>query len=236
MNTRNQLICLCSGYAFFPVYLIGFVLFAGFIPIPAPSWEAVQVAAFFDQNPWRILVGMGMCVIASALLVPWAAAIFGQMSRIEIGFRTFSYVQLTSGALGTVFFMVPSVIWSTMAFRSGHSPEILRILNDFAWLLWVISWPPFAVQAVAIGLCVLSCKTEQNIIPRWAGYVSLWLGVSMVPASLCVFFKTGPFAWNGAIAVYLPLTIYTLWFNSLFFVLLKAIKGQGATDQGFAMQ
>jgi hypothetical protein len=33
MKTRNQLICLGSGYGFFVLYLLGSVVVAGFIPI-----------------------------------------------------------------------------------------------------------------------------------------------------------------------------------------------------------
>lgn len=226
MGARSQLICLWSGYAFFPVYLIGFILFAGFIPTLPANWEAAQLAAFFEQNQRGILIGHSICVIASACLIPWSVAIFGQMSRIETGFRAFGYVQLTAGAMGAAFFMIPSFMWAAMAFRNGHSPDTLLILDDFAWVAWIISWPAFAVQVIAIGLCVLMGKAEQQIIPRWAAYVSFWFAVSLLPASLTVFFKTGPFSWNGLIAVYIPLGLYVVWFHSMLFVLLKSIKGQ----------
>lgn len=226
MNAKAQMLCLWSGYAFLPVYGIGFAFFAGFVPIPSPGWDAAQIAALFDQNQTNILIGMTLCVIASAFLVPWSVAIFNLMSRIEAHPRVLSYFQLTSGAVGAVFFMVPSFVWATMAFRSGHTPELLWMMNDFAWITWAISWPTFAFQAVVIGLCVLFCKTEQNIIPRWAGYISIWLGITMVPAALVIFFKTGPFAWNGAIAVYLPMAVYVIWWHTMLFVLLKANKGQ----------
>ena len=225
MNTRSQLICVWWGYAFFPVYLTGFLI-AGYLPIPSPAWDAAQVAAFFDQNQTRILIGQLTCVIASAFLVPWAVAIFMQMIRIEAKPSVLSYFQLTSGALGVVFFMIPSCMWATIAFRSGHNPDTMQMMNDFAWILWAISWPPFAFQAVVIGLVVLFAKHDQNVIPRWAAYVSIWLGIAMVPASLTVFFKTGPFAWNGLIAVYLPLVIYSIWYNSIFYVIRKAILQQ----------
>lgn len=48
----------------------------------------------------------------------------------------------------------------------------------------------------------------------------------MLPAALSVFFKTGPFAWNGLIAVYTPLVMYIIRWPTMMFVLLKAIKGQ----------
>ena len=50
MSTRNQLVCLWSGYAFFIVYLLGIVFVAGFIPPPAPGLSGEAVAAFFAQR------------------------------------------------------------------------------------------------------------------------------------------------------------------------------------------
>lgn len=226
MNTRNQLLCLYSGYTFFPLYLIGFALFSGFIPIVPPSWNAVEVASFFEENQNSILVGQIICEIAAAMLVPWAVAIFSQMMRLEDGVRALSFTQLGFGVIGAVFFMLPSFIWATMAFRTGITPETLLILNDFAWIAWVISWPPFAFQAIAISAVVLLSKTKQEIFPRWAAYTSLWLGISMFPASLAVFFKDGPFAWNGLIAVYVPLVVYTIWWHVIFISVRRAIKSQ----------
>lgn len=230
MNTKGQLFCLYTGYGFFPIYLLGFAILSGFIPIIPPSWDALQITAYFEQNQFSILIGQILCVIASALLVPWAVAIFTQMIRLEQGSRAISYFQLGCGIIGVVFFMVPSFTWATMAFRTGIDPNIMLFANDFAWIAWAISWPPFAMQAVAISLIVLLYKKEQDIFPRWAAFTSLWLGVAMVPASCVVFFKTGPFAWNGLIAVYLPLVIYTIWWHVIFFATRNAIKGQASIE------
>jgi hypothetical protein len=227
-DIRKQLICLWSGAAFLPLYGIGFVLFAGFIPIPSPTLTGLEVTAMFEENQLRILIGMGLCAIASALLGPWSAAIFSQMWRAERGFRIFSGLQLAGGVMGVVFFITPCFIWSAMAFRTGHDPDTMLILNDFAWIAWIISWPPYVLQFMSVALCILTNKSEgaQQVFPRWLAYLSVFLTIDLFNASLIVFFKTGPFALNGLISVYIPVGLYAVWFVSMFFVLRKAIKSQ----------
>lgn len=58
------------------------------------------------------------------------------------------------------------------------------------------------------------------------GYLSIWFAMSMFPASLIVFFYSGPFAWNGFFGIYLPLALFALWYNTVSFYLLKTIKAE----------
>lgn len=225
INARSQLVCLYSGYAFFVLYLIGIVAVAGFIPPPAPSWSSDAVAAFFSARRGRILVGMSICAFASALYLPWGIAVLGPMLRIERSrFPAFSALQAISAGLGGVFFAISPLVWLAIAYRSGHSSDTVGILNDFAWISWIVSWPFFFVQAGALGLCVLMYRS--SVIPRWVGYLSVWFAVSMFPASAIVFFYNGPLAWNGVFGLYLPLTIFAAWYNVVTYYLLTAIKSE----------
>lgn len=224
MNARHQLLFIWSGYAFFPLYAIGFIGLAGFVPLPSPNLGGVQIAAMFDQSHTKILIGMILCVYASGLLLPWSVAIYNLMIRIEAQPRILSTAQLTSGALGVVFFMTPSFVWATMAFRTGHSPEIMQVMNDFAWISWIISVPTYMIQIIAFAVCGLSDRSGQNLIPRWFCYLSIWTVITLLPTCMILLFKTGPFAWNGLIALYLPLAVFVTWYNATLFVLLRAVK------------
>jgi hypothetical protein len=113
-------------------------------------------------------------------------------------------------------------MWLTIAYRTGHASDSVGILNDFAWISWIVSWPFFFVQATALGLCILMRPTV--VFPRWLGYLSIWFALSMFPASLIVFFYSGPFAWNGLFGLYLPLGLFALWYNAVSFYLLKAVR------------
>ena len=147
------------------------------------------------------------------------------MLRIERSqFPALSILQAISAGLGAVFFAISPLVWLAIAYRSGHASDTVGILNDFAWISWIVSWPFFFVQAGALGLCVL--MFGGSVIPRWVGYLSVWFAVSMFPASAIVFFYDGPLAWNGVFGLYLPLAIFAAWYNVLSYYLLKAIRSE----------
>lgn len=228
MKTRNQLICLWSGYAFFVLYLLGLVVVAGFIPPPAPGWSDEIVGNYFRDRHVRILAGMSICAFASALYVPWGVAISGQMLRMEKGrVPALGVLQGISAGLGAVFFALSPFLWLTIAYRAGHSGDVMVALNDFAWISWIVSWPFFFVQAGAFALSLLIYPTV--VIPRWVGYLSLWFAFSMLPASAIVFVYRGPLAWNGVFALYLPLALFALWYNVTAFWVLRAIQHETRT-------
>lgn len=233
LRTTNQKICLWLGYSFFLVYLLGFVVVANFIPPHTPTLGTAEIAEMFQDNKWRILVGQSICVIASALYVPWSVAIFSQLLRIETKrvarVPALSYLALTSGAIGMVFFMLPSMIWIAMAFHTPSAGDYLRLMDDFAWMIWFISTPLFIVQEIAVGLCVLIYRND--VFKRWFGWYSMLTVTSLVPVCWVALFKTGPFAWDGAIGFYLPITIFMVWFHLMTWSVYRAIKQEDAENR-----
>ena len=161
---------------------------------------------------------------------------FAQMFQMETPrFPALTVAQGISSGAGAVFFALSPLMWLTIAFRAEHAADTAQALNDFAWISWIVSWPFFAVQAAALGLCIL--MSSQALLPRWLGYLSFWFALSMFPASAIVFFKVGPLAWNGVFALYLPLTMFAVWFNVVTYWIARAIKSESvelASDPGIA--
>lgn len=123
-----------------------------------------------------------------------------------------------------MFFAISPLVWLAMAYRSGHASDSIGLLNDFAWISWIVSWPFFFVQAAALGLCIL--MNRSSVLPSWVGYLSVWFALSMFPASAIVFFYTGPLAWNGIFGLYLPLAVFAIWYNVVTYYLLRAVKDE----------
>jgi hypothetical protein len=166
---------------------------------------------------------MVVCAFASALYIPWGVAIFGVMHRVErTEIALLSIVQVLSAGVGAAFFALSPLVWLAIAFRPTHTPDSILILNDFAWISWIVSWPFFFVQAVAVGLCALLYPCAA--LPRWAGYFSMWFAISLFPAILVVFFKQGPFAWNGILGFLLPLAMFALWYHVVTFCVWRGTR------------
>src|SRR5207248_2123003 len=100
---------------------------------------------------------------------------------------------------------------------------------DFGWILFLFLWPPFTMWFVAVGIAMLCDSPSSPVFPRWCGYLSLWAAFLTVPAGCMLFFKSGPLAWNGLIALYIPLVIFFIWLLGITYVWAKKINRDSLT-------
>ena len=83
---------------------------------------------------------------------------------------------------------------------------------------------PGILQALVIGLVILGDQTGKNIYPRWVGYFNLWCAFAFTPGVLLPFFKTGPFAWNGALSYYIPYFCWLCWYTTASIYMIKEVR------------
>ena len=51
----------------------------------------------------------------------------------------------------------------------------------------------------------------------------------MLLNNMIIFFKIGPFAWNGLLGWWPGASVFCLWYYVAFYVMLKAVKEHGQT-------
>ncbi|ONH31332.1 hypothetical protein BL254_23235 [Protofrankia sp. BMG5.30] len=168
-----------------------------------------------------ILSMFGLC-----FWVPFVAAISVQLKRIEGSHTPLTYAQLGLGATLPVAFFPPLYYFLSASFRPERSPESIQMLNDMGWLPFTGIIYAIFVQNLVIGIAVLRDKRAEPIFPRWYGYFNIWCALLYCPASLDVFAKTGPIAWNGLLTWWLSLVAFFLWLVVTIVVILKAITSQ----------
>jgi hypothetical protein len=231
-DTRLLRIGIWSGPAMALITLIGAVFVGRFVPpFIDPSSTAAVIATKYAQHATGVRIGAIISAIGLALIAPFGGALAAQTRPAE-GARPFlTYVQVLSVAVASVFVVLACTIWAITAFRPGdYPPEIVRYSNDLAYFLFIFTWPPFTVWFVAIALAAFK-DAEQAPFPRWSGYLCIWLAVQISAGALIAFFKTGPFAYNGLFALYLPVALFFVWVMAMTFVMLRNLNGQRqATD------
>jgi hypothetical protein len=223
MNAGMQRVFAYCGIAFALVFFAGMLL-AGLLPPHPPSATAAQVARLWYDHPVRHELGLFLCIVAAGLTGPFAAIISAYLRRIDTTYSC-SYLQLLGGAAGIVAILVPIFLFTAAAYRPGDRPdEVLRAINDLAWLPFIGNFPPALMQTLAITCAVLGQREgTPEIFPRWVGYYNLWTAVLFLPGGLVIFFRSGPFAWNGVFAFWLPAVVFGAWFIVMALVLRKAI-------------
>jgi cytochrome c-type biogenesis protein CcmH/NrfF len=104
--------------------------------------------------------------------------------------------------------------------------EITHRFNDMAWMLFIGPVCTIFVQGMAITIAILSDKSEQPVLPRWLGWFNLWAQIIYLPGILIPYFKSGPLAWNGLLAFWIPVVVFTVWLCLITAMLLRAINEQ----------
>jgi hypothetical protein len=227
MNPTVQRALLYCGPALMGVFFLG-VIVAHWFPPPSPNDSASEVARFYQDHTTGIRVGALLIGFAGALFGPFVAVISAQMKRVEGLYSPLAYAQLAMGALGTAFFTIPTFFWMAAAFQPDRDPEITQALHAAGWLPLVAAIFPAIVQNTMIAIAAFTDRRADPVFPRWVGYFNIWVALLFFPSGLVLFFKTGPFAWNGIFTFWLAATVFTIWLWTMFFVLRRAIAQQEA--------
>lgn len=229
MESKIQRVLIWTGPAMIVLWLGAFFFIAGYIPPSAPSAGADDIVALYTNHTNAIKVGLVISMAGSALLVPWAVAISGQLRRID-GAKALADVQMVSCAVLSLEFITPIGIWMAAAYRfDGRAADVTRSLHDVGWILFVTVIWSLWVQLIAIGVAILIDRTPEPVLARWLGYLSLWVALLILPAGIVLFFKDGPFAWNGIAGIYIPLVAFVIWIGSLTVAIHRNLSREIAT-------
>jgi hypothetical protein len=218
------------GVIFVAVFFPGLIITGFFPPIP-PGHTAAQVAHQYQQHANAIRAGCVIMMIAAGLTLPFTGVVSTQLARIEGRFTPLCFTQLASGAVGTVAIISPLMVFMAASYRPERDPNLTALLNDLAWIPFIINWPPAVAQAGSIAVAILSDRRPDPIYPRWVGWFLIWACVGFTGSSLLLFFKHGVFAWNGLFSFWLAATFFGGFFLVMSWATLRAIKRQFADPQ-----
>jgi len=226
MHRKLHLATVWSGPAFFVLYLIAFGVIAGYLPPPSPALSAAQIQQLFDEDGQRIRLGLILGMIFCTLLFPFFGAFSMQIARIERRMPILAAMQLAAATLLIVFFFLCHMLWIAMTFRDSYGEVAMQQMNDLAWLIFVMVFPTYVLQMFCIALAVFLDDRPEPAFPRWYGYFCLWVGMAGAGGAIAVYFKQGPFAWNGIVGFWIPIAMFALWLCLSVPVLLKAVNRQ----------
>jgi hypothetical protein len=226
MNRRAQLIGAWCGPAFTGSFALGSIVFGCYIPMVVhPSQSAAEFAAQVTANTMQMRLGAFILMVSVCLMAPWGAAIAAQTRRKEGEFPVLTYAQLTCVGCGTAVAMMLAFFWAIMSYRPGeYPPALIQFAADMSYFYPLFSWPIFTFWCFAIALAVLLDDSGTPVYPRWIGYVNIWAGLLYIPGGLILFFKSGPFAWDGILGFYIPFIAFFLWILVMSYVMIRKIN------------
>jgi hypothetical protein len=232
MNVRSQLVCAWSALISLVLLFVGFFLVTGYVPPPHASDSAQQISRFYLEHTSRLRIGLLITLVAWAGWGPLVAALSVQIARIEGPRPVLAILQGAAGTVGWVFLVLPTIMLAVVTFRPGRSPEVTQTLHDLAWIVAFMAITPFIVQALAVGAAILQDRSERPVFPRWLGYFNLWAAVLFAPGGLLIFFKTGPFSYQGLFVFWIPFIVFGAWIGIMAWWVRRAALNERALVAG----
>ena len=207
----KRLVWLASIWSW-PVCLIGvgitFILIGGFVPPPLPSSSAQEIAVFFTAEPMHIRIGAMGFLYFSGLTILFYSVISEEIKKIEGQPSLLARIQLGSAVILVTVFQILGLAWLLASYRTDTSPDIIRMLNDYCWFVWSMFIPTYMIQYLCVAIASFMDARDNPTWPRWAGWMNLWIAFGGAGGIAAVFFKDGPFAWNGIIGFWIPVIIF----------------------------
>jgi hypothetical protein len=232
-NIKTQLIALWTAPVFGVVLLVAFAAFPGFFPPMSPDMSAEQVAKFYSNHTAMIRFSMVTFNLCGIMLLPIFMVIVVQMKRMATQSHIFAYCYLTAAVSGATLFALADIFYLTAAFRPTRSPELIQLLNDMGWIIFVAPVGAAVAMNLLLGLAIYFDSGPRAVFPRWVGHYAVLTALAMAPAVGAAVFTSGPLAWNGAISFWLRNGAFGLFVVVMFFVLRKVIQRQ-AVEEGIA--
>jgi hypothetical protein len=232
-NIKTQLISLWTAPVFGVILLIAFLAFPGFFPPMSPDMTADQVAKFYADNAAMIRFSMITFNLCAIMLVPLFMVIVVQMKRMATQSHVFAYCFLTAVVSGATIFALADIFYLVAAFRPDRNPELVQLLNDMAWMIFIAPVGMVVAQLLLLALAIYFDNGPNPVFPRWVGHYSVATALVMAPAAGAAIFRTGPLAWDGVVSFWLRNGAFALFVVVMFFVLRAALHRQ-AVEEGVA--
>lgn len=222
----NNKITISVWCCFLAMSLLGMAMWPAWhvVPPPAATMSAAETAALVRGNQTGFLVGGILVSFALSFLFVFMGGLTACLRKMEgpVTPLTDTYMMIMPFAYFPILLL--GMCFIVAAFRPDMPDDIVRMLVDFALLLLVFPAAPGLVMFVVIGFIILGDKNPQPIFPRWTGYLGIWTGILSVPGFACALFKTGPFAWNGILAFWLPMAVFGILLTVILWAMLRAAK------------
>lgn len=211
-----------------PIVLVLVVLFWGVLGFMIPPYSAAldaeSFAAAFRPHAYSIRIGMVGLMFFGAFYIVWGVAISKVMEAAERDNNIMSTLQVWGAGLTTPIFVIPGAIWLTATFRPDTmSPEILQMLYDLGWMLFDMAVMLTSIQMVAICIGFLNDPRPVPLFPKWACWLSGWVGFSFLTFALMPFFKSGPFSRSGILNFWVEFNVFFVFMIVVSYYTINAV-------------
>jgi hypothetical protein len=216
---------LWCNWIFVALTAVGWLGIAHFwAPARADLGLDATKAWFTETHRWEVLVGCSLFYIAAGLLTPGSIAMGMMLSRIEGKYPLWSFTTAVCGVFISLIVFFNCCAWIVAAYRKDTGADVIQSWSDWAWFAFLLGWIYLTLEMVATGIVELMDDRTEPMVPRWFTWLTLAGGLTIFFAAGPAFFKSGPFAYHGLLAFYLPVTIWGLYIAGTTWFMVKELE------------
>jgi hypothetical protein len=205
---------------FYNLYGLLFFVIARTQPPPQPSLHPAGIVQWFADRHYGLLYGYAVVFIVGGATAIMNATLAYTMRRMSVS-RVFAYSYLLIYALATLpGMLIMGVVCTVGAMRPDRNPVLMSWLYDFAFLSFEGTMGVFLIGSLVWMVAVL--LDENDVFPKWFGYLNLCNALTEVVVAPAWIFKSGVFAWNGTIAWWINMAVFVVY-TTAFLTLLRRL-------------
>jgi hypothetical protein len=203
---------------FYNLYGLLFFVIARTQPPPEPSLHPTEIVRWFDERHHGLLYGYAIVFIVGGATAIMNAMLAYSIRRMSVS-RAFAYSYLVIYALATLpGMLIMGIVCTVGAMRPDRSPALMSWLYDLAFLSFEGTMGVFLIGSLIWMVAVL--LDENGVFPKWFGYLNLCNALTEVVVAPAWIFRSGAFAWNGAIAWWINMGVFVTY-TTVFLILLR---------------
>ncbi|MDT5016762.1 MAG: hypothetical protein QOD39_2922 [Mycobacterium sp.] len=214
------------------LYGTSFSGIAKLFPPLSPTASADDIATFMVDNKYWVRFGVAGAILTATIALPFLAALVLRLRRAEGHFGMLTMTQLFAATIFVPALIFPQLMLAAAAFRpEDRSPELTQLLNDVFWLWFIGIVGTIVVQNLTLAVASFTDTADPPTFPRWYGYLNLWVATLSLPGCVVVVFNSGPLAWNGVFAFYIPGLVLVTWIFATTYVMTRSISAQQEAEK-----
>lgn len=220
-NIASQKMGLYCNLAFVALTVIGWLGIAHFwAPAPADLGLDATKVWFSETYRWHTIIGCTIFYIGAGLLTPGSIQFTIMLSKIEGRYPLWSITTGVCGIFISLIIFFNCCAWIVCSYRAETAADVIQSWYDWSWFAFLLGWIYLIIEMISTGIVELMDKRPVPMIPRWFTWLTLASGATLITAAGPAFFKSGPFAYHGLLAFYLPVVIWgTYIFGTTLFML-----------------
>lgn len=228
-NIQSQKWGLYCTFIFVALTVVGWLGIAHFwAPAPADLGIDATKLWFSEEYKWQTIIGCTIFYIAAGFLTPGSIQLAIMLSKIEGRFPLWSITAGVCGIFISIIIFFNCCAWIVCAYRPEFGADVIQAWYDWSWFAFLLGWIYLIIEMVATAVVEMMDKRETPMIPRWFTWLTFASGATLITAAGPAFFKSGPFAYHGLFAFYLPVAVWGLYLVGTSWFMLKELDRAAA--------